>query len=67
MINLTEYIDVENEVRVIFEDNSSIVGRIGTVEDEEESGLGEIGITLYTSDGGYLGIGQSEIQSIEIL
>lgn len=67
MINLTDFIDIEDEVKVTLTDGRYIIGVIGSVEDEEESELGEIGISFYSKDGGYIGIGQSEIKSIDIL
>lgn len=67
MIDLTNYIDIDNEVRVTLNDGRSVIGKIGSVEDEEESELGEIGISFYAKDGGYIGIGQSEIEKIEIV
>lgn len=67
MINLTEFIDIEDEVRITCIDGQILEGKIGAIEDEEENGLGEIGLTLYSPDGGYYGIGQSEIESINII
>lgn len=67
MIDLTEYQDVDDEVRVNFVDGTAVIGRIDSVDDEEESEIGEIGISFFTRDGGYMELGQSEIESIEVL
>ncbi|MGI6721458.1 MAG: hypothetical protein ACOX4I_02690 [Anaerovoracaceae bacterium] len=67
MIDLTKFQGIDSEVRVTFTDGTSIVGRIDGVDDEEESELGEIGISFFGRDGGYFGFGQSEIADISIL
>lgn len=67
MINVYDYVDTENKIKVTFVDGTSVVGFIESVDDEEESELGEPGITLNAEDGPYMGIAQSEIQSITVL
>ena len=67
MIDVRNYQDIEDEVRVNFTDGTYTIGRIDSVDDEEESGLGEPGLSFFTRDGNYLGLAQSEISSIEIL
>ncbi len=66
MIDLTKYQYIDNEVTIICNDGDELTGRISAVEDEEESGLNEIGIALFCNDGRYIGIGQSEIKEIII-
>lgn len=67
MINVVDYQGIDDLVRVHFIDGQFVDGRISSVDDEEESGLGEMGISLFTPDGGYLGLAESEIVSIEII
>lgn len=64
---MVDYQDVDGLVRVHFTNGQYIDGRISSVDDEEESGLGEMGISLFAMDGGYLGLAESEIESIEFL
>lgn len=66
MIDITNYKDIDEEVIITCIDGQVLMGTIGAIEDEEESGLGELGLTLYSENGGYIGIGQSEIDKIEI-
>ena len=65
MNNLADYQDIEDEVRVLLNDGDSVIGKIDSVDDEEESEIGEMAISFFTRDGGYLEIGQSEIARIE--
>lgn len=67
MINVYDYVDTENKIKVEFIDGASVVGFIESVDDEEESELGEPGLTLNAEDGSYIGIAQSEIQNITVL
>ena len=67
MIDITRFIDVEDNVIVTCTDGTRIQGVILSVDDEEESGLGEMSISFNSISGGYIGIGQSEIESIEIV
>lgn len=67
MINLYQYKDEEREIIIRFTDGSWIKGHIESVDDEEESELGEVGISFYPDTGGYMEIGQSEIERIEVL
>lgn len=65
MIKLTDYKDIEGIVTIFCNDGDILKGELLSVDDEEESGLGEIGVTIY-SEGRYIGIGQSEIKNISI-
>lgn len=70
MIDLRELARFENadeEIRIDCIDGQSIIGMPGEVDDEEESGLDEPGITIYLPDGGLVGIGLSEIDSISFV
>lgn len=67
MIDLVKYQDVDDEVKITFIDGTYLIGKIDQVDDEEESELGEMGLSIFTRDGGYVGIGQSEIKNIELL
>ena len=67
MIRATDYIDLDDEVRIHFTDGQYIEGVIDSVDDEEESELGEMGLSVFTRDGGYVGIGESEIDRIELI
>ena len=66
MINVWDYVDYER-VSIECTDGEIIEGELTSIDDEEESGLGEDGVSVFTSDGRYLGIGQSEISSIHVL
>lgn len=63
---MIEAYDSDKEVKIVCTDGEVIIGRISSVDDEEESGLGEIGCSLFTPDRRYLGIGISEIDEIII-
>ena len=68
MINVREMVEAyerEGEHIVICVDGQAIIGRIDSVDDDDESGLGEIGISMFTPEGAYVGIGQSEIERID--
>ena len=65
MVNLIDWLDCEDEVKITFTDGTFLIGVIDSVDDEEESELGELGLSVFTRDGGYVGIGQSEIEQIE--
>ena len=67
MINVYDYVDTENKIKVEFIDGTSVVGFIESVDDEEESELGEPGLTLNAEGGAYIGIAQSEIKNITVL
>ncbi len=64
---LAKYQYNDDEIKVTCTDGKIITGQAGEVDDEEESGLGEPGITIYMKDGGWIGIGLSEIDSISVL
>ncbi len=70
MIDLRELARYENgdeEVKIVCIDGQSIIGMPGEVDDEEDSGLGEPGITIYLTGGGLVGVGLSEIRSISLV
>lgn len=67
MIDLTDFIDIEEQVKITFTDATYLICKIDNVDDEEESGIGEMGLSVFTPDGNYVEIGQSEIKSIEVL
>lgn len=67
MISVNELIkayESESDAKIVCTDGQVIIGDVISVDDEDESGLGEIGISLFTPDGGFIGIGLSEIESI---
>ena len=57
----------ENDAKIICTDGQVVVGDVVSVDDDDESGLGEIGISLFTPDGDFVGVGLSEIESIELV
>ena len=61
---LAKYQYCDNSIRIVCTDGQIIEGEAGEVDDEEESGLGEPGITVYLESGGWVGIAISEIESI---
>lgn len=67
MINLALYQFENRKVRITCVDDQILDGHILSVDDDEESGFGEMGITLVTDYGRYIGIGQSEIKTIDII
>ena len=69
MITVKDLMDAyesNREVRIVCTDGQIIIGMLSSVDDEEESGLGEIGCSLFTPDGAYIGVGLSEIESIDV-
>ena len=58
---------VDEHVHVICTDGQIVEGFLESVDDEEESGLGEPGISLTTSYGSFVGIPLNEIRSITAL
>ncbi len=65
MIEVADYIDVDDPVEILFADGTTMLGIIASVEDEEESGLGERGLS-FVSEGRIFGLAESEIESITI-
>ena len=53
------------ELKITFMDGMYILGKIISVDDEEDSELGEPGITILTPEGRFVGLGDSEIQTIK--
>lgn len=60
-------IGASDKVMITCTDGEVIKGVISSIDDEEESGLEEAGISLHTEDGRYIGLGESEVESIEVL
>lgn len=61
---LVHYYEMDSDIEITCTDGQLIVGDIVSVDDEEESGLDEIGCSLFTPEGAFIGVGISEIQSI---
>ena len=61
---LSKLNDINDDLEIICTDGQSIIGKVVSIDDEDESGLGECGISLVTRTGDFVGIGQSEIKSI---
>ena len=61
---LNDFYDLNQNVCITCIDGQQITGNIASVDDEEESGLGEIGCTVFTPDGSCVGVGISEIKTI---
>ena len=59
--------NVGDKIDILCVDGDRLQGVLVSNDDEEESGLGECGISIHTSDGRYIGIGESEVASIEVL
>lgn len=57
-------ISVGDKVDILFTDGDSLQGIIVSLDDDEESGLGEDGISIKTPDGQFIGIGESEVKDI---
>lgn len=62
--SLVHFCEQDSDVEITCIDGQVIVGDIVSVDDEEESGLDEIGCSLFTPDGAFIGVGISEIDSI---
>ena len=70
MIDVRELIaafESDEDARIVCTDGQVIVGDVVSVDDEEESGLGEIGLSLFTPEGGFVGVGISEIKTITMV
>ena len=67
MIDLSKYQDIDGDVKITCVDGQVLIGQINSFDDEEDSGLGEIGISITMPNGAFVGIGVSEIVSIEAL
>lgn len=57
-------IQESDKVKITCVDSEEITGVIVAIDDEEESDIGEIGITVATKDGKHIIIGESEIKEI---
>ncbi len=67
MIRLADYQNITDDVRIICTDGSFLDGQINYIDDPDESGIDEWGISFTTVDGGFVEIGESEIKAIERL
>lgn len=66
MINTITLINrIGEHVRITCIDGQIIEGILDSVDDEEESGLGEEGVSISTPYGAWVGVGRSEIRSIQ--
>lgn len=61
---LAKYQYSDDEIRITCTDGQIIEGDLVSIDDEEESGLGELGISIFTPQGGYVGLALSEIDSV---
>lgn len=68
-IIMTDYskIELSDKVIITCTDDEKIEGIIMSIDDEEESEIGEIGITVATADGRHIMIGESEILDITVI
>lgn len=66
MLNLWDY-DGCNRLRIECVDGQILEGELISIDDEEESGLQEEGLSIFTENGLYIGIGKSEIKRIVVL
>ena len=64
--DLVKAYESNEDVEIICTNGQVFSGDIVSVDDEEESGLDEPGISLFTPQGGYIGLGISEIESISL-
>ena len=53
------------KLKMTLTDGAYIIGKIVSVDDEEDSGLGEPGVTILTPEGCFVGLGDSEIQKVK--
>ena len=53
------------KLKINLTDGAYIIGKIVSVDDEEDSGLGEPGVTILTPEGSFVGLGDSEIQTVK--
>ena len=67
MIDLASFQFESRQIRITCVDGQILDGHVLSVDDAEESGFGELGITIATDYGRYVGVGLSEIQTIDIL
>lgn len=67
MIDLRKYRDIEKEVKIVFTDTTHLIGLIESVDSEEESGIGEVGMCIITKDGSAVVVGESEVKRIEVI
>lgn len=70
MISLRElvpYGHLDEEIKIVCIDGQVIIGMPDSVDDEEDSGIDEPGITVCTPDGIPMVIGLSEIDTISTL
>lgn len=66
MINLWKYEPGDN-VRITCVDGQILEGSVTDIQDADESGFGEDAINIFVDKTQWIGIGQSEIKSVEVL
>ena len=64
MIDYSEIERIEGRARITCIDGQVIIGTIVSVDLEDESGLGEAGISVMIDHGQFIEIGESEVRSI---
>ena len=62
-----EGLDVSDYVIITCVDGERLQGTIISMEDEEESGIGEIAVIIATNDKRHVVIGRSEITSTQVI
>ena len=61
---LAQFQYCEERIRILCTDGQELIGTAGEVDDEEESGFDEPGITIYLEKGTPVSVALSEIDSI---
>ena len=67
MIELKELIrlyESDEDVRIVLNNGTIIIGEIVSVDDEEESGFSEPGVSLFTKEGSFLGLKIGDISHV---
>ena len=59
-------LDISDHVEITCVDGEKTEGIIISMEDEEESELGEIAVVIAATDGRHVIIGQSEMKTIDV-
>lgn len=70
MIDIRELVKIcesNDDAKIVCTNGQIIIGDIVSVDDEEESGFGEPGISLFTKDGAFIGIRLSDISAADIV
>lgn len=68
MINILELLqNTDGLIRIICTDGTCFDGYVNYIDDPDESGVNEWGVSFTTVDGGFIEIGESEIRTFETL